>query len=68
VGVKYSSSHYYLDADPFAFEVQAATRRPQLPKRISSKELAKLLKIKKSALSEHLRKAEKRILDSTLVG
>jgi len=39
-----------------------------IPKRISSKELAKLLKIKKSALSEHLRKAEKRILDSTLVG
>ena len=39
-----------------------------IPRRISSDELAKLLKIKKSALAEHLRKAERKMLDSMLAG
>ena len=39
-----------------------------LPKRISSEHLASLLKIDKSTLAEHLRKAEKNIIKSVLVG
>jgi hypothetical protein len=37
-----------------------------IPRRISSIELAKLLKVDKSTLAEHLRKAERRILTATL--
>jgi HTH DNA binding domain len=39
-----------------------------IPRRISSTDLAKLLKVDKSTLAEHLRKAERRILTATLAG
>lgn len=38
-----------------------------VPRRISSKELAELLKINKSTLAEHLRKAERGIMSAVLV-
>jgi hypothetical protein len=39
-----------------------------LPRRISSEEMARLLKIDKSTMAEHLRKAEKRIIKSIIAG
>jgi predicted DNA binding protein len=39
-----------------------------VPRRISSEEMARLLKIDKSTLAEHLRKAEKRIIKSIIAG
>lgn len=39
-----------------------------VPRRISSEEMARLLKINKSTLAEHLRKAEKRMIKSVVAG
>lgn len=39
-----------------------------VPRRISSDEMARLLKIDKSTLAEHLRKAEKRMIKSIIAG
>jgi len=39
-----------------------------VPRRISSDEMARLLKIDKSTMAEHLRKAEKRMIKSVIAG
>jgi predicted DNA binding protein len=39
-----------------------------VPRRISSEEMARLLKIDKSTLAEHLRKAEKRMIKGIIAG
>jgi predicted DNA binding protein len=39
-----------------------------VPRRISSEEMARLLKIDKSTLAEHLRKAEKRLIKNIIAG
>jgi len=39
-----------------------------VPRRISSDKMARLLKIDKSTMAEHLRKAEKRMIKSVIAG
>jgi len=39
-----------------------------VPRRISSEDMAKLLKIDKSTMAEHLRKAERRVIKSVVAG
>lgn len=40
----------------------------EVPRRISSEDMARLLKINKSTLAEHLRKAERKIVKGVLAG